>query len=317
MDESVGGFAVQSDEPLNCHVGDTLLVEIALAWVEVRVVNIHRPESSPENSDDGAAVLPTRLNLARLRDVDESEANPDELPLLSWARFRTALVPLVPLGRSFRGTAAMIVAIFAAGIVIVWALENSVPLANAMREGAQKSDKETRAAKEPFVPDQRDEKPAESKSTTAPAPVETKTGETSVPDEPKANDEGPAKTNLQMPEKMIRLAQPDFLLNPDVTRRLSLNPQQREQLRKLFEEYRAASEAAALANRGAGGTLIADDAILQLGRRGLEILSDEQRRSLRQLQAAMESAQKSDATSEPATERTGEPPPSGQRPASP
>ena len=128
VDESAGGFAVESDEDPGCQVGDTLALEIALNWVEVRVVEVERQESTPEDPQDIVDPTPTRLNLLRIRDVDEREV----YPLLSWRRFRSALMPQVPLGRSFKSTMAMIVVMVAAGIVFVWLLNELVPLFNAM-----------------------------------------------------------------------------------------------------------------------------------------------------------------------------------------
>src|SRR5262249_3362968 len=57
LDESAGGFAVAVDTTPDCAVGDFLLLEVAQAWVEVRVVNIGV-------DPDG---IRARLGLMRLR----------------------------------------------------------------------------------------------------------------------------------------------------------------------------------------------------------------------------------------------------------
>lgn len=291
LDESVGGFAVESDEVFVCQAGDTLLLDIALNWVEVRVVNVASPQS--DDSQDGAAGAPTRLNLMRIRDVDESEANPDDTPLLSWSRFRSMLTPLVPLGRTFRGTATMIVAVIATGIVLVWVLENSVPLAEAMRGARPGSSPPAPSGNHhPAAPSPPTRGSGKSKPTKAPLRVEAQPSETAEPDKPQAEEPssseppaaGPATTarpSMAVPKKVLRLAHPNFLLKPEIVKLLSLRRAQRDELRRLFAEYQAASK-----RSGAG----ADELLQDLGDRVFEVLSDEQRRSLVEFSAAMSSS---------------------------
>lgn len=297
LDESAEGLAVQVEGTPDCKIGDTILLEIAAAWLEVRVINLHLTESVPDDSQDAEPVTATRMGLVRLREVEESLIDPNDFPLLSAARIRSLLVPLVPLGKSVKGTAAAIVAIIVVGAVIVWLLEHSAPLAEAMREHAAEQDDKLQGLGERLAPiiekktgDSSSSKPA--KRDTEPPPAESKPQKTSSP--------SPA---LPAPPKgVVRLAHPDFLLKPQVTKLLSLRRKQREQLRRLFEQYKTA-----LAESGSRASPSGNDPLAELRRRAWEILTDKQRESLAQLHTAMQTMPDADLPGAPATERDDAP----------
>jgi hypothetical protein len=271
VDESTGGFGVESPEAPACQIGDTLLLEIAGAWVEVRVIRIDA--SRPEAADHDAALPGTRLGLARVRDVEDWELNTVKLPVFSWAGVRSLLRPLTPLGSSLKGTIAMIAAMIVVGIGLIVVLENFAPVAEAMRDPAHESISAPRTARDPLA--------------RLPAVKKTAQGETAEPPQSKTKDEAPPETasdkrslpalptlDLQNEtvRRAVRAAQPDFLLRPDVIERLALNDEQVAKIEQLLKELRAA-----IATLGTDGPAESDARLVQFGARAWEVLTDEQR----------------------------------------
>jgi hypothetical protein len=271
LDESAGGFRIELDVDPGCEVGDTLLLEVAAAWAEVRVVTIQRcqpapddpaPDDPPDDDPPDAVDLTLiRLSVERIRDVEGPRS------LLSWSTLRSALATLAPLARSFQGTLAAIVYVVVLGAALIWLMEHPHALDYSSWTGPRSSAPRPPRGDQPFFPN----KP----STQAPPVGPPMTGR-SEPNQSESTQPPPqAKRKVALTEKAIRLAQPDFLLRPDVAVRLSLRPGQREQLRRLYQESHAAADTPS-GRFGADGTQ-ADDARVRLGRQALGILTDEQR----------------------------------------
>jgi hypothetical protein len=293
LDESAGGFGIELDVDPGCEVGDTLLLEVATAWTEVRVLTIQRcqpapddpqdddpQDDDPQDDDPPNAVDPTliRLSVERLRDVEGPRS------LLSWSTLRSALatlVPLAPLARSFQGMLAAIVYVVVLGTALIWVVEHPHALDYASWAGPRGAAPRPPRGDQPFFPNT----PSTQAPPTTP-PVGPPIAGRSEPNQTVSTQPPPqAKRKVAVTEKAIRLAQPDFLLQPDVAGRLSLHAGQREQLRKLYQESRAAADAAS-GRLGADGTQADDDARVRLGRKVLGILTDEQRQLFVQLYAA-------------------------------
>jgi hypothetical protein len=286
LDESAQGLALEAEGIPDCQIGDTVFVEIAAAWVEARIVNLRLNESVPEDSEDGALVTRTRIGLVRLGEVEASLVDPQEFVWFSSMRFRSLLVPLVPLGKSFRGTALLIAAVIAAGGVLVWVLENSAPLAEAMRPDA--AGQTAKSPGESFTPS---DKKTSSRSKPARPQKKSAAAASSKPLRPSP----PAQAQQGLPAaEVVRLAHPDFLLKPEITKLLDLSRNQREQLRQLFRQHKASAETAASAASPGD-----DDPLVRLGRRAWEILTARQRQSLSELHAAMSSMPGAAAPAEP------------------
>jgi hypothetical protein len=315
LDESTGGFAIETDTEPGCQAGDTLLLEIALAWVEVRVVNLERREAEPDDAQEAVDTPSTRISLERLRDIDEWEANPDERPILSWSRIRSGLVPLVPLARSFKGLSSMILFVVTTSIVLVWLLEHSAPLARALKSGPPNLGSRAPAADPPIVADMGGGQPSEAAPAETSPPVEVKTTDRPEPAEKEATPPPPApEPRFEVPKKAMRLAHPKFLLKPEVAQLLSLRRNQREELRRIFAEHQATA-GADQGERGAGDAQDETDPLVRLGHKSLEVLSDEQRKLLTELHATMESSLNANQPGKPTTPSDSKPPPGDDPPA--
>lgn len=281
LDESAEGLAIEMQGTPNCTVGDAVFVEIAGAWVEAQVVNLlpsNVPDDQPGEESAETPITRTRLGLARLREVEASLIDPPDLALFSRQRFRSLLRPLMPLSKSFKGTAAALVAIVAVGIMLVWVLENAAPLAGKLRQKSKHD--ETLRDLAQFAPTEK-RTSHETKPVTLPEAKEPQAPrEPEAPTEAAAKlPEGPPVSTLDtLPRGIVRLAHPEFLLKPEIIKLLELTRAQRDQLRELFAQYQASTAEFIKA----GG-----DPLVELGRRCLEILTEKQRQSLAQLHAAM------------------------------
>jgi hypothetical protein len=305
LDESSEGLALEADGTLDCKIGDIVLVEIAGAWIEARVVNLCRTETAAEDSD-APPVEQTRIGLMRLKEIEASLADPHDFPLLSWMRIRSMLAPLVPLGKSVKGTAALIVAMLAATGLLIWVLENAAPWAEAMREQARQDDK-LKEHLERFSPSGDEKESAASKPTPPEKPE--KPEESPAPQEPKPDEPPPPHPADSLPAEVVRLAHPGFLLKPEIVKLLALTRKQRDALEQLFAEHKTASADPAASN----GAQRDDDPIVALCRRALEILTAKQRQLLAQLHTAMQSLPAA-APGAPAPSGDGAAPPSGEAP---
>jgi hypothetical protein len=285
LDESAEGLALEVEGAADCKIGDTVLVEIASAWFETRVVNLCLTESAAEDSNDATPVTRTRIGLVRLREIEASLVDPDDFPLFSWMRMRSLLVPLAPLGKSAKGAAALIVGGIAVTGALLWAIESWAPMAEAMRQKAEEEG-ELQGDLERFTPTVQPGKPAAAnreqpaKKEKRTTPTKALARSTARPDQA-SSPSSPAAAAF--PLELARLARPDFLLKPEVIKLLALSVEQREQLRQLFEERKTSSTELAASGAARGG----DDPIVELGRRALAILTVRQRQLLAQLQSAM------------------------------
>jgi hypothetical protein len=216
------------------------------------------------------------LGLIRLGEIEASLVDPEDFPFFSWMRIRKLLVPLVPLGKSFRGTVAMLVGIAVVGSALVWGLEHWAPLADALRHKSKHDDK-LREIAEQFAPSEHRTANVEPPRNTDPTePSDEKPAETLEPAEPPS----PYSFDLIHPG-VVRLAHPEFLLKPEVVQLLELTRKQRDQLRELFAHYKASSTELFKAGQ---------DPLVNLGRRCWDILTEKQRESMAQLHEALQAA---------------------------
>jgi hypothetical protein len=253
------------DGSLGCDIDQTVLLKTTSGWTEVRVVNLPLQKSiDAEESEGQVSETQTRLGLRRLRDLDASEVEAEQL---SWADLRALIRPLAPLVRLLTGAAGLIVGASLAFIVLTWTLEQSVPLDRAISGGAPHSRRATEDSRARSV------RPHEGKFPRAPEP---------------ARPPGHARPRKSIPEEVNSSSPLGFRLKPKDTKLLALSREQLDQLRQIVDEYRTVTESAVLADPGSRAPPVADDPAIQLGRRGLDILTEKQRGSLMRLLARPE-----------------------------
>ena len=97
---------------------------------------------------------------------------------------------------------------------------------------------------------------------------------------------------IELRPETLRLAQPAFLLRPDISSRLGLSHTQQVRLRRMLVELRTADQSLSKA-------LAEKEPELILGRRSLGILTREQQRTLAQLQATLPAESTAGAGSTP------------------
>jgi hypothetical protein len=312
LDESVGGFAVVLDHAPDCEVGAKLLFEIASTWVEVRVISLESQEPTTEPSSENVGKTYTRMGLMRLRDLDPWEFEAEVPSRLSWDRFKSMLVPLAPLKSTAWNTAVMILAVIAAGVVLIWVLEGSAPRFQAMRDEMHEAAAKAPAPRDPLMSLAAKEAPAAPTAAPSTKPDDKKSSAST--DSEESNPQRVAATPTPpeaIPEKIIRLAQPAFVLRPEVTKLLSLSREQRDQLRQMFEEFHAA----AVTVSGTAGSENSGDRLVPLGGRVLEILTAEQRRVLLDLLANTDGSPDSTSPIAPVNPGNVEAPTEPERPA--
>jgi hypothetical protein len=316
LDESAGGFLIEVDDSEGVHAGDTLLLELAGAWMEVRVVHL------AVKPVEGDTAKPARINLARLRDVPEPED--DEEPW-SWDRLRTMLVPLVPASRPVWATATTVVAIALVGLGVVLVLENLYPITDAMHAEARRKSIENeilRDALEPLADNAPPVPPAREAPSLGPSPTErprgakpSRSGPPAAEAEPQAADLAqsiaPEHKPADVPKPVLKLAQPDFLLRPEVAKLLALSDEQRAHLEALASEVRTGAESGAEQDGQPDAAVDAatDPTAHDVGRRGLAILTEDQQRSLAQLHLLMNATEGSTSGSAAGTTEGDKPAP--------
>jgi hypothetical protein len=109
-----------------------------------------------------------------------------------------------------------------------------------------------------------------------------------------------------MPEKVIRLSGPEFLLTPQISRLLALSREQIDKLRRIFDEYQETAKEAIRADWNPSSTPATDDAEIELGRHSLAVLTEAQRASLMRHLAATDLLQESSPTNERPSKRDRE-----------
>ncbi len=275
LDESAGGFAVQVDQPVGYRVGATLLFQFADAWMEVRVVNVQPLEK--RNRPDGKA--PTRINLARLRDVP---APVGEDAALSWDRLRSMMVPMMSSGTPMLTNLILVAGISVVSLGLVMALEKAPPLKGNLRVVARPQKPESKGVDDRLRAAANTSPPAEAPAAPQwaprPAVMRQPAGQTNAPQKPApaTSDRVPVQAVSQEIESLAtRLAHPDFLLRSEVAKSLSLSDEQRRHLQALATQVDRASEA---------GDRASDEAIGSLRRRGMAILTAAQQEALARLQ---------------------------------
>jgi hypothetical protein len=261
VDESAKGFAVMFDGTLECYIGQQILVQVASAWTKVRVMNFRLQESiATEESEDPVSTTRTRLGLMRLNELDAWEIDPPQPAALPQATFKTIIHCLVYVVRPLTSVAGLIIMAPLAAIALMWALENYVPEDLLVREKAAHSGPKTENSRSRFF--------SPAGKETPPAAFQ--------PAEPPAH----ARAKGAMPQQVIRSSRPESLLKPEVTKLLALKPEQLQQLRQIFDDYRTTSKEALLSDPGTRSPSNAHDPDIQLGRRGLAVFTEEQRSSL-------------------------------------
>jgi hypothetical protein len=187
------------------------------------------------------------------------------------------LRPLVPLGSSLKGTIGIIAAMIVVGVVLVVVLENFGPLAAAMRDPAHQSINAPRAANKPLVELAPPNRPAAQKRPLPPpAEAQTKDESTDQPVAPETPVEKPEPAPIDLKNetvrRVMRAAQPEFLLRPEVAERLGLGDEQIARLQQLLQELREA-----LSALGTDALAESDEELVKFGARAWEVLTDQQR----------------------------------------
>ncbi len=310
VDESAGGFAVEFDHIADCRAGDMLMLHVGDEWFKVLVVFIDMEDVGVERFEGCHLTSRTRLGLKRISDDETWEMARQckgSMTLLRRPR-------MFALTQSMLGSAVAIVAgLCVIGGGILYALNQSRPLnpidgshsearvakirnplelaPKAVLSLKHEVEKHRRSigsepdSREPWKPTGTDKKTKRGSASS-----ETRNrqlGKLRLPSVPPGLLKGARKAaeapklshlpNIKLDRGIIRSAQPDFLLRPDISRQLGLTEAQRMRLRRLMVESRTAA-------KSLSEVIGEDDPQLILGRRSLGLLTTEQKQALSTLQ---------------------------------
>ncbi|MGD9723364.1 MAG: hypothetical protein AB7O59_19125 [Pirellulales bacterium] len=286
LDESVAGFGILVDGSFDWELGQQFMLRTDAGWCEVRVMNARPVDLSAEvefdDADPFATLHITRLGVLRLSDTSaEPAAQSVSLPF----RFalRSVRAALAPLYSTLGGAVATAACVLAGGGVLIWALESP---RHALEASARELP-EPRHRAEPrparSAPQaQRATAPAERANATPTEPPRV------PPTESPTESLDAAEQVLELLDPLeagLQLPRPDVLVRPEVVRKLSLSPQQQQQLRALYEP--PAQSAAATPEQAPESSALSDEERIR-NRRALNILTPAQQDAWRRLAAEVD-----------------------------
>ncbi len=302
-DESAGGFGVIVKGVLDFSVGQTLVLEHASGQTEVEVASMRLEESSDaakaEDAADTPAELCTRLGLTRLTDIAPVGAEVGEHDGLSWEGVGKLALRLIPDWRALLGAAVLVAGIFVVGAALAWVMDRGVSEevgGHPLDSRSAKSNRPTHwfdshGQREATVPEIPDPKFAPPKPVARGSQAPRK----AAPSRPAARATAASRPEDQPGKEATRLRNPRSLLKPAVAELLKLSAAQLDELRAILEETKTADyegrsvppqggataepDAAQDASAGADPEAAQDG----IGRRSLEILTEDQRRELGRL----------------------------------
>ena len=277
LDESANGFSILLAENPGCDIGQTALLKVAAGWTETRVMNIQtqgeiaaplasppteEPSEAPiEQPDRAAREVCTRLGLMRLRDLETEEVEPAPVRWNSWQTLRALLTHLSPLARPLTGLLAFVIGAPLIALALVWMLDHSLA-------GDDGGDGPQLRLKSPG-----DNARAARAERATPAPEPPR----------------PARHRYIKFDILAKKSANTFSVKKKVTRLLSLNKKQLQELQGVFDDYQKAIDRAILGDPNSTNASRNEQLDIQLGRRGLSLLTDEQQASLLRLLSRPES----------------------------
>lgn len=287
LDESPDGFAVVVAGTPDCRVGQNLLLHIAAAWVEVRVMHLRALPSIPsEDSESPPTGGGMQLGLMRLRDVESWETSAGPAAGFTLASLKSLAVALMPLRRSIGSTVCLVVGTALAGGALLWVLDHSF------------SDEPVIVRDVPLLPTDPPRLPALKPATpqaatpkraaTRPRPVRPDESRPPAPTRELTEPSVPAQEQDAAPEKETRSlgsgpqVKPDYLLQPEIARLLALSEEQLRKLREILEEYVASVNGGEPLDSAAPVIPNGDGPDNPFVRRSLAVLTELQRASLQQ-----------------------------------
>jgi hypothetical protein len=213
LDESAEGFAILLGGVLECHVGQTALLQTQAGWAEVRVMNASVAQAATTSDDAGESreVACTRLGLQRLRDVPVKHRS-------NWfAAWAPSLRrPLVPLFSTWSGAVLTVFTVVCGGALMVTGLEYPRGVITLVR----------RELPHPPAPTAAPESASRSKNWTAwlefPWQIHVPSG-------------GTASDAPYLSPEIVRCTRPEFLLHPDTIEKLALSEFQLRKLKALTQ----------------------------------------------------------------------------------
>ncbi|MEN6496556.1 MAG: hypothetical protein ABFD16_19895 [Thermoguttaceae bacterium] len=226
VDESSGGFCILIGEESGVEVDAVVRLRTKMGCYEVRVANVQRVGNDDPQPDEGQS-LAYRLGLQRLREL---EVSPPVMEKVSWLAMYQHVMP----GGAMVGVLIFILAVViaapltAVGVMFGWdklGVEQLVdwPGSAGTHDNASSSPRPSRR----FLPVERSsEEPGK--------PPAAATRDTSSP-------ERPSQADLEQIRTMLAHSPgADALLLPEVASRLTLTPNQRQQLHELSRSTKQA-----------------------------------------------------------------------------
>jgi hypothetical protein len=278
LDESAEGACVSIDGAIECEVGQTALLQIASAWMEVRVMNVQR-EPCDESPQGENRETHTRLGLLRLKDIEVPD---DELQWepLTWTDVQALFMPLWPLTKFVVSVVGLLVMGLAIAVTLVWLLSDPTPITDAASRALKSKGSGTTRAN-----------PPETRGPNADA----------APPLLRWPRERPRYSSKPKVTHALSSDQPSLLFHPEAIRRLALSADQLDRLHAILDEVGGATDQAIVARLKSPSTEPPLDWADRKAQRALDTLSDEQREGLTGLLTDPAFARARGATATPAT----------------
>ena len=282
LNESASGFSVVLDEASDCAVGVVGILKSAAGWAEVEIKNLQLlgPAASEESAD--AEPKPrTRLGLLRLRTLEESDAETELSVELPWLSLKTLGGFFGALARPLISTAGVTIGALVLGILLIYGVEQSIPLIPELDLEIKKTTGHKEAAPPPLkgaAP-----KKWHVKLETGPTAPQTVPQVTTSAKEPSvASGKAARKTRFDDLRAVVE--------NPDIRELPWLSREQIRRLRNWIDDYRTRARNADVPASKAVATQSPQTAGRSPDSR-LEFLTEEQHRTLLRLLSKPESAE--------------------------
>ncbi len=296
-DESVQGFGILVHPDARCDVGKVVMLKTESGWSECKVMNVRLLDDVLLDEEDPNSGSPLRIGLLRVKDIESSANQRSGLrQLFSNGPRRVAVASL---GHPIGGAALFTLLLFVVAGIIVWTLEQPGLVRVTRGESSDEMPKVIEPRKRVLVGGEAAPK--------APPSRRKKLGQAA---DDVVKEVADLVKEIRVPQHVIQSSLPVNLLHPDVVERLSLTERQLVQLRRLMQEQHALEllerQARLVGDAVKAGVEMGDRALqpentLQLGRRALEVLDDEQRRQWQALLTSQAAAAESETGTEQKT----------------
>jgi len=302
VDESAGGLAIEFDGTFAGAVGQIYRLQYESAWEEVQVMNIQiTPRELEQDADpqQGADVegrnnqqpdeSRVRLGLLRVRDIEPWEITKQPGRGITWTDVKSVARALIPLRKSLGAAVGMTVGAVAVGVGVMCVLELTAPVAEV-----KTADYDVQSP----VSDEFQIAVPGGKAGGRAAPLKPRSKPTAsfkrVTRSLASSLQGKSKGG----KSAAASAHPNFLLQPEIARVLSLSEQQQARLVALTKEVgeEVESEIAALGSSSVRVPQNANE--IEVGRKATAVLTARQREALQRLMARDAAAPSEDSPEE-------------------